>query len=808
MRQQRRDQPNILADIIFADRPPAGVAALADEARNMTGQITEEMVMALADGELDPATATAVRAEVERNPELRAFYDDMVETRQALTQGIGGFKKAVRGMTGPVPYEESSELDSLLQKARQPETDLQAKRSDTGLYSQLEQAVLDLKQESFSSEHALKTLEKNAKKVEIEWSGIKEWLKGRPNVTKQELLDFVRSNEVEVIERRYDAPSVSDLQVQTNQLKNTLRSLQEMSSNTLVSDLFSVEDQLLKDKIVENERLMSDMERYPDRYRTPEHAGSTLSGGSNYRELVLQQKGGQRLSEADEVRWQKLRRTPMSQRTVEEEFEYDALNQKDQAARRIAYRDPHYKQINTIGWLRLKDVSGAELFTGVDTPDIKDRTYYPVDSDITALELTGDLQSDWAQKGKKLTRPEEGITGFFQPEILVEGKNKEHWKQVTENFKEAAEVELAQQRLDPSRPGDLWYTKLREALEGNSDYQNAVANLNEIQGIERERPLREAWSAVPDFPFKREEHWTGLMLKHWLWEAANPPQGQEYDMLTWTPGEIQIGRMSPGRKFAETIVYRQPLGDDGEPSKYGKLEVYDNRGNELINTNNVDRESLAERLGKSVADRLLAQDSKTTALGSKRVYTLDAETDPGAVLMNPYLEQVEVDGETYGGIEQRGIPFGRYEKNLRFYDKTIANTFRQILKPLIGKKAANEAVGYVWRKVDQRIILRLEEDPVAVRSGIVDVDRGLIKMHSLKLTPEMLKKVRAGLTKFAGGGLVSMAPEARDMFRKPRSMTKATFAVEPRLTDLGPGAIPGVAGLCGVARNMNRSVVA
>ena len=50
---------------------------------------------------------------------------------------------------------------------------------------------------------------------------------------------------------------------------------------------------------------------------------------------------------------------------------------------------------------------------------------------------------------------------------------------------------------------------------------------------------------------------------------------------------------------------------------------------------------------------------------------------------------------------------------------------------------------------------------------------------------------------------MSMAPEARAMFGKPHSMAK-----EPRLTDLGPGANPGVAGLCGVARNMNRSVVA
>ena len=62
--------------------------------------------------------------------------------------------------------------------------------------------------------------------------------------------------------------------------------------------------------------------------------------------------------------------------------------------------------------------------------------------------------------------------------------------------------------------------------------------------------------------------------------------------------------------------------------------------------------------------------------------------------------------------------------------------------------------------------------------------------------------IRGGF-KFAEGGLASMAPEARGMFGKPHPMVK-----EPRLTDLGPGTNPGVASLCGVARNMNRSVVA
>jgi len=62
--------------------------------------------------------------------------------------------------------------------------------------------------------------------------------------------------------------------------------------------------------------------------------------------------------------------------------------------------------------------------------------------------------------------------------------------------------------------------------------------------------------------------------------------------------------------------------------------------------------------------------------------------------------------------------------------------------------------------------------------------------------------IRGGF-KFAEGGLASMAPEARGMFGKPHPMVK-----EPRLTDLGPGTNPGVASLCSVARNMNRSVVA
>jgi len=52
-------------------------------------RITEALVMELADGELGGDAATAVREEIEKNPDLKVLYEDMLETRQALVQAFG-----------------------------------------------------------------------------------------------------------------------------------------------------------------------------------------------------------------------------------------------------------------------------------------------------------------------------------------------------------------------------------------------------------------------------------------------------------------------------------------------------------------------------------------------------------------------------------------------------------------------------------------------------------------------------------------------------------------------------------------------
>ena len=52
-------------------------------------EVTEEMVMALADGELESDKEEAVRAAIKQDPSLQKLYEDMILTRDALIQTYG-----------------------------------------------------------------------------------------------------------------------------------------------------------------------------------------------------------------------------------------------------------------------------------------------------------------------------------------------------------------------------------------------------------------------------------------------------------------------------------------------------------------------------------------------------------------------------------------------------------------------------------------------------------------------------------------------------------------------------------------------
>jgi hypothetical protein len=97
-------------------------------------------------------------------------------------------------------------IESLLQ------TKPQAPVSDIGFYSATEQAALNLGRNKGTGQSFINDLMKapDVKKEELQFTGLDEFLRDKPNVTKQEVQDFLANNRVEVKEVTYGAAIAED----------------------------------------------------------------------------------------------------------------------------------------------------------------------------------------------------------------------------------------------------------------------------------------------------------------------------------------------------------------------------------------------------------------------------------------------------------------------------------------------------------------------------------------------------------------------------------------------------------------------
>jgi hypothetical protein len=89
----------------------------------------------------------------------------------------------------------------------------QAPVSDIGFYSATEQAALNLNRNKGTGQSFINDLMKapDVKKEELAYTGLDDFLRDKPNVTKQEVQDFLANNRVDVQEVTYGAPIAEDL---------------------------------------------------------------------------------------------------------------------------------------------------------------------------------------------------------------------------------------------------------------------------------------------------------------------------------------------------------------------------------------------------------------------------------------------------------------------------------------------------------------------------------------------------------------------------------------------------------------------
>ena len=416
-----------------------------------------------------------------------------------------------------------------------PSVKPQAPVSQLGFYSAAEQAALNLQRNKGTGQSFINDLMKapDVKKEELAWTGLDEFLANKPNVTKQEVQDFLAGNRVDLQERQLSGRGDKfGVFSEFNPDKNQFMVYGEDLSHTHAFDTAEEADNFVKQF---NSQIPYGPSKY-DKYQLP--------GGDNYREILLttpvrgkseldaaqisagdlnrqtadlmeQWKSASELNPGDPsvvALYQKV----ADSRRLRDQAETKAQELKNQIGSQT-YQSSHFNEPNILAHIRVND---------------------RVDADGKKMLLIEELQSDWHQAGR-----EKGYKGQL--------------KDLPNDYK-------VQSKTD--KDGYAYYEVLDP--QGNvfaKDYsKGSVTN----QAINR---LNETVGGVPDAPFK--DTWHQLALKRALKYAAD----NGYERVGLTTGAQQAKRYDLSKQVDEIAV--PMVNADGsrsvriEPTEGGNIKL-------------------------------------------------------------------------------------------------------------------------------------------------------------------------------------------------------------------------------------------
>jgi N12 class adenine-specific DNA methylase len=497
---------------------------------------------------------------------------------------------------------------------------------------------------------------------EVQWTGLRPWLQEQKGpVTKQQVLDFVKSNAVQVEEvLRSDAHNqrYKDLSDKARQLSNEWYETNQRIGlpSQRPGDM---------DRLVQIEREQSEADRLLKEHgkeeRSPKYKQYTIPGGKDYGELLLT------LPEkpADPVTWtarQPIKdvsdhpfwtgsdnkgiivehpghvfkvqgKTPNGDRwTYAGEFDNleDAQKyyQKDADVRQPKYISPHWDNTpNVVAHIRFASRTS------------------PTGEKVFHVE---ELQSDWHQQGRtKGYAPTGEAKEALDRAQQAAAKNRDDAAaRINQNIARRPSL-LSNRNQAIGRLGGLlrdngwlgfehaparaieavvdypnWAEKFKvtdAALiqAGNeyraaehalitSDRENAHANVAHDVAMAEVRRLQDSGGkGVPAAPFSKT--WQELAFRRALRYAAE----NGFDRISWTTGKQQAGRYDLSKQVSKVVW--TPAPKDIRPKTWdsvgtqpegGKLEAFDKSGNSVL-SKDMQESEIPDYVGKDVARKLL-----------------------------------------------------------------------------------------------------------------------------------------------------------------------------------------------------------
>jgi hypothetical protein len=446
-------------------------------------------------------------------------------------------------MPGVVPAEAPKFNANQLAQSVKPRAEV----SPLGFYSAVEQQALNLPRKQGTGESFLNDLAKgqDVKKYEMETMGLDAFLRGRTNVTRQEVQDFIANNRINVQERQL---GTNPTRWEGNALYVDGQVAGEIRDTSSGYAWRTPDGQY---QMLDANRMFDAVEKVQKNLgvNVPESAPTKygkyqLPGGDNYREILLtlpktddavkahslaqsqalsnREKAGELLNKPGymptakdyeaynlaEAKWNKLRDTPAPQ-----------SNQ---------YRSSHFNEPNILAHMRVND---------------------RVDADGKKMLLIEEVQSDWHQAGRE--------KGYNTPE-----KRAAEQKKFDDLLIERQQLGERQKQLEEL--ASPYTSQGKDAPRDILDEWNSVSNrLNRLQ-TEQNRLGRSTGEGVPDAPFK--ETWHQLALKRALKEAVD----KGYDRIGLTTGKQQIDRFSDQLRQNVDEINFNPIGTQNEISVNAK----------------------------------------------------------------------------------------------------------------------------------------------------------------------------------------------------------------------------------------------
>ncbi len=468
---------------------------------------------------------------------LKKVFGDMRDGRIVAGSGPSDAKAAIR--RGPVP----------------------------GFFSGLGRLV-GQKMPARATPEQVRSIISGAKKEEVEWSGLNEWLAEQKGpVTKEQVQQFLAENDVQLqeVELSDNEMSLEDKNDYFEKVEE-LRHLRDHGSQISDHEFRRRLDALRAEYGVTS--IGNGGEPFGSKDTKYGSQPNLLTpGGKNQRELLLTLP--QKNARSAKVEWTKEKQQELFElshrvrvgvaTTAEKAREMELLDERrafTNAAREASestFRAGHYDEPNVLAHVRFNDRTG------------------PNGEKILHVE---EIQSDWHQKGRKEGYQSDRASGPLPDNIKISPE----------------EVYVGVEQ----RPVIRYFVTDRGEVRGTGHATAASAE-------EFARGLAAKRGTVPDAPFKTS--WHELAFKRMLRYAAE----NGYDTLTWTTGEQQAERYDLSKQI-DALTYRKD-GDDW-------LIAADKDGEEVISDRRVSDSKLEDNVGKEVASKMRANEGAHPGRGA------------------------------------------------------------------------------------------------------------------------------------------------------------------------------------------------